>query len=873
MGIFSEVTTSNEHEHELSFPERISQLIGFFWQIIESRDQETIQTLTLREAPRLVEAESGLIWLWDADQKKPVLLVSLEGHSTTFSLPNALLQLFQEACAGSRVVHVGEERSGTDWPAAMAQRSIALVPLATPNGCLGVFTVQKRPGAVFTEDDLLLLALLGNKVAIAIQNNKLHHNERRLTDLLQTLIRLLVQASSDQTRPPEEFLQSMAHVAEGLTRADAVCIQLALAPRSEPMLVCSGALAASSRELLAATGHQLCAATAGLPSIGRLADLLTSWEDQACPPLYYVSVRIHLDGEAAGCLFALHTAPLTDDQVNFLYTVAEQTGEGIRHKQQAERNQRLLFELSNVNFVAEEITRTFDPLKISTIISEAAAKALNTPVAFCGYRQQDGAILIHPSTAVGLTPEIWTKFRLSENNAAIKEVLRLRRPTDSHSKKRRERMAFPFLTAQKVVDWLCVPMVAQPRTPDESPSARGVLMIADVRSRTFTEHEIALLSTYANQAALAMENSQLFDEWQRQLQQLNMLYQMRRDAGGTHDIGTILDRLLQAAGEMLHVPAALVTLTGEVSGDQQAEHVWGMHDVPLRELRWSSGKGIVGTVAQHRIPITSIDLRSDGRDPLLRDLATAHQLASSGTVPLRAQQSLLGTLTIFFPVTRNFSDAEMQLLQTMTTETAVGIQNARVSQRERQRTHELDSLVDNLRQQTPTTLQLVQELLDLIPPEETPSHCCHCMRSRMETLQVVQREVTEDAPTVVNVKNAITHLAAQRRQRGQHCAAWPSIHVSGVGVTLPLLQGQVLAIFIQEYLQAITTQEPVPAVWDIHIAFQQFGQEALVHIEDNAPHQATIPAPLLAWLQRRLPGDLTESAEDGHQVRYRFLAP
>ena len=60
------------------------------------------------------------------------------------------------------------------------------------------------------------------------------------------------------------------------------------------------------------------------------------------------------------------------------------------------------------------------------------------------------------------------------------------------------------------------------------PRARGVMLIADVRSREFSHREVALLSTYANQAAMAMENSLLYEQIDSQLRQMEQLYQVTR---------------------------------------------------------------------------------------------------------------------------------------------------------------------------------------------------------------------------------------------------------------------------------------------------------------------------------------------------------
>ena len=839
-------------------------------------------SLLLREAPLLVRAESAIIWPWDADQRSPVMMRTLHGTPDTFTTPAPLLDLFRMMGEDGAVQAVGAAFSDDSWPAEMAHRPFAVIPLMSPQGCLAFLTVQReRDGSAFASSDLQLLFSLVNTGAIALQRAKPHPSERWLIDLLQTSIRHVVRASSGQAGQLEEFLQAMAHVAEGLTRAQGVCVRIcvSLERLPEPFLASSGVLATGSRDLLRQIGDVLCtfdAEHAPAPT-GALTDLPLPADVESWPQLHYAAVEMQLDGKLAGWLFAVHNHPLSNDQCNFLRTIADLIGEGLRNVRQAENIQRLLFELSNVIYVAEEITRTFDPRKIAAVISEAAARALNVPVAFSGRRRPDGMITIDPLTAVGLTPESWARVHLSENNAAIKEVLRLLKPITSRSNKKRERDAFKFLHEQGLQDWLCVPMVAQPRTPNEAPHARGVVLVADTHLRAFTDHEIALLSTYANQAALAFENAQLMEEKQRQLLLMEKTYVFTRDIHPveaeeklTLDIRGILNLLMCATTQAVQAPAALIALTDDETGAQHAECSLGVESMPLASLRWQPGEGIIGTVAQRGEPIISVNLASDGRDPQLRELAMKSILSSSVTVPLQAESSLLGTLTVFTTETRTFTHQEdMQPLQTMATEAAAVIQNVRKRLREKHGTDELKALVKQLLQRTPATLQLLLELLDILPAATRPAHELLSMRAWLEVLLAVQQEVTNETPQMVNVKNALKHLTTQRRQRD----AWPYIEVNGPGVMLPLPEGQALALFILEWLRTLLA-EPGAAETEIKVAFQQTGQEMSVQIEDKLPSPPAIPAPLLAWMQRRLPGALTETTRQGtHLVHYRFLAP
>ena len=857
-----------------AFLARFGGLNQLSWKLNELRNEEEIHTAALQDTPRLVAAESAVLWLWDADQAAPVVAITADNRAPVSDLPASLLTLFRQAVNGCQVQLLDAADSQADWPATLTERAVACVPLCTPRGCLGLLTIRHRPDAHFSADDCSLLAFIGNAIAIAYQNARQHLHERRLIELLQTLIRRVARASSGQPAQQKDFIQALVQFAQGVTRADTAGVYLTADADAPPTILASGPWSAAARQVAPLLADALRHRGPGDTVLtGELCPLLPPETcPEAQPSWHYAAAEITVGNKGAGALFVLQGAPLAEEQRYYLRTITEQLGEGIGNIQQAANIQRLLFELSNVNFVAEEITRTFDPQRISAIICDAASQGLTVPIVMCGWRQDDGSILVYPNTQVGLEPALWAQFRLVENNAAIREVLRLRTSITSRSKKKRESHAFPFLTTHGVQDWICIPMVVQPRVPGESPRARGVLLAADVQPRVFSDHEVALLETYANQGALATENCQLLDEVCRQLRQMDLLYTVAREIGSTLEIPAILDRLLQAATEALQLPAALVTLTDEDLHGQQAARVFGIDDTWLPRMKWSPGEGIIGMVAQREEPIASINLISDGRAPLLREMAMQEGLTSSDTIPLAGREGMQGTLTVFSRTTRIFTATERQLLHTLALEAAGAIQNARVYLREQHRTHELSGKIDKLLRQTPAAFEIMLDLLNIVPPGDVAPPDRQRMRQRIDCLLTTVRAVSIESPLQVNMKDAMK-LLIHRRHHEQEGEPWSAIHVLGASVNLPLREGLALAVFLHEWLLALH-ESPATARAHLQVAFQQTGNEALAQIESSTAPTVPPSANLLPFLQHYLPGEMTATTEpEVHRIRYRFIRP
>ena len=198
---------------------------------------------------------------------------------------------------------------------------------------------------------------MGNLAATALRNVQLYTNERHLVNLLQTSIRQVMEATAGRSDQYDGLVQSLLHVAEGLTRADAVCAIIQAEDDGESLVVLSGPLATSHRDPLVATAQRLLAELdpQDMPAMGSLPEFAFGETRE-----FYAVADVTLNGNRAGIVTAFSDVSFTDDQVAFLRTIAEQIGVGVGNRQQSASLKRLLFELSNVNYVSETITSTFD---------------------------------------------------------------------------------------------------------------------------------------------------------------------------------------------------------------------------------------------------------------------------------------------------------------------------------------------------------------------------------------------------------------------------------------------------------------------------------------------------------------------------------
>ena len=209
----------------------------------------------------------------------------------------------------------------------------------------------------------------------------------------------------------------------------------------------------------------------------------------------------------------------------------------------------------------------------------------------------------------------------------------------------------------------------------------GTLSLSDRTGRTYSDNEVALLQTFADQAALALENARLYEQTERQLKRIEALREIEKSITSTLDLSTVLNVLMEKIDLFLTYPAAAtVRLFDKNSGLLEpaaarnieiAEWIAAMLGVQHNEK--SYGKVVI----EERAPVIIPNLQTDPRtqDPrFYRD----HGLISYAGVPLIVKDEVVGVLGIYTKEERSFSNEEIELLMMLAGQAAIAIHNARL---------------------------------------------------------------------------------------------------------------------------------------------------------------------------------------------------
>ncbi len=199
--------------------------------------------------------------------------------------------------------------------------------------------------------------------------------------------------------------------------------------------------------------------------------------------------------------------------------------------------------------------------------------------------------------------------------------------------------------------------------------------LEDARSMESMQSELALKAEVEAQHRLLDEaNRRLQDR----LRELTLLAELARTFNSTLKLDEILHFVADLLGRTLGYQAFALLLLDERKGDLVVKSLFGI-DASVEGLRVPFGDGIAGWAARERQLLLVRDARADGRFPLQR--WTGAQDGSVLAVPMIFQGECVGVLDFCRPVIDAFGDDEVSFLQSVASQAAMAIANARLHER------------------------------------------------------------------------------------------------------------------------------------------------------------------------------------------------
>ena len=589
-------------------------------------------------------------------------------------------------------------------------RSGLWVPLIREGVALGAIGVTRSEPGGFPDEQIRLLETFADQAVIAIENvrlfKELEARNRELTEALEQqtatseILRVISQSPTDTQPVFDAIVERALRLSEATVGAVSIF-------DGELIHVVASNLRPDSPILRvfpmrpSRTGS-LAARTVFERQIIHVPDALAEPEynvsQEAAESGYrsILSVPMLRDGTVVGTITVgrSQAGRYLDRQIALLQTFADQAViaiENVRLFKELETRNRDLSEALTQQTATSEILRTIahsqtDVQPVFDTIVESAARlcrAANAAVFLT-----DGQMLYLPAN-YGVSPEALAAVRERyprpldmETTGGIAIVTRsvvhvpdIEEPSAGASMRKAGRVV-GFRSA------VTVPML-------RDGEAVGAINVTRPNPGRFSDGEVALLKTFADQAVIAVENVRLFKELQartadltRSVDQLTALGEVGRAVSSTLDVETVLDTIVARATQLAGADGCAIS---EYDDATEVFHVRATHGIDaaligtLRAMPLRKGEGTMGRAAETREPTQIADITVSGAyQSHVRDMLIDAGYRALLSVPLLREEEIIGSLSLLRKLSGEFSLEVIEVLKTFATQSALAIQNARL---------------------------------------------------------------------------------------------------------------------------------------------------------------------------------------------------
>jgi signal transduction histidine kinase len=199
-------------------------------------------------------------------------------------------------------------------------------------------------------------------------------------------------------------------------------------------------------------------------------------------------------------------------------------------------------------------------------------------------------------------------------------------------------------------------------------------------ARPFTAKQIALVETFADQAAIAIDNVRLLDELKQSLQQQTATADVLKIISrSTFDLQVVLNTLIESAARLCDADMSSINRQHGESYQQVASYGYSsefeefMRTHPVLLGRAST----VGRTVMELQPVHILDVLSDPEFKL-KEAAIVGGLRTTLGVPLLREGVPIGVMVLMRKTVRPFTDAQIALVTTFADQAVIAIENVRL---------------------------------------------------------------------------------------------------------------------------------------------------------------------------------------------------
>ncbi|TMB77955.1 MAG: GAF domain-containing protein, partial [Chloroflexi bacterium] len=670
-------------------------------------DLQAVFDTVVQNSVRLCTADNASLYVRDGDMYRHIAIAAKSGDETEEA---ALREAFttriaiapgRESAVGRvllerRTIQIPDAPIDPEYtarrvgPEQYVSHALIGVPILRESEIIGVLLARRYAPGLFREREVALLETFADQAAIAIENVRLFNETKAaleerteslaqqtaISDVLSTISRSAFDLETVMTTIVERAVKLVDGEGGVIARRDGDAL-LVLATTGS-----TGDTVPGTRVPI--DGNTVMGRAARERRRQYIEDVTKHPElPQDGPPTRLIIPFVR-DGQVTGTLGASRRArgPFNAREIQLLETFADQAAIAIENVRLYNETKEALGQQTAVSDVLQVISRSAFDLR--SVLDAATGNAMRLseaevawmdlveggrfrPVAIAGSAEDASALLQRQR-------EVPDGFELAEGSI-VGFALTRGAPFEVNDLEMEPAIAaksgMARLTGSRSV--LAVPMMRESRP-------LGALVVARKTVRAFTPRQVQLVRTFADQAAIAIENVRLFNETKASLErQTAQAAVLRAIAGSPTELKPVLDAIAENAARFTGADDVTVRLA---QGDQLAvaAHYGPIPWSPVADTFPIEPTSVAATAFLEQRTVHVADLLGPEGERFpgtrRRSLAMGHRALLA--TPLVREGKAIGTIVVRKIAPTPFDEKQIKLIETFADQAVIAIENVRL---------------------------------------------------------------------------------------------------------------------------------------------------------------------------------------------------